>query len=188
MAGKYNIPDVGVSKAVLENKGDSPLEKLMYDLTLNICDQLREQLKERDINTTSLGLSQSIQPTSPTIEGSVLTIGIQAEDYWKFINYGVNGEKINRGAPNWGTQRNNGKSFHQNILEWIPKRGLMKPDKFDTYESFAWAIRRSIIDNGKEARPFYSAVINEKLVNFMRPQVEELLGRAITINIVNKWQ
>ena len=188
MAGKYNIPNVGVSNAILENKGSSPLDQLMLDLTLSVTDQLRKKLVDYDINTSSLGLSHSIQPTEVTHENGILTIGIKAEDYWKYVNYGVNGEKINRGAPNWGTQRNNGKSFHQNILEWIPKRGLIKPDKFDTYEAFAWAIRRKIIDNGKEARPFFSDVVNEKLVNFMRPQIEQLLGEAITINIVAKWQ
>jgi hypothetical protein len=188
VAGKYNIPDLGVSRAVLENKGNSPLDKLMYDLTLDICDQLREQLKQRDINTTSLGLSQSIRPTDVSVDSKGLTVGILAEDYWKYVNYGVNGEKVNRGAPNWGSQPTNGKSFHQNILEWIPKRGLVKPERFATYEAFAWAIRRGVINNGKEARPFYDAVINEKLINFMRPKVEELLGRAIEINIKSKWQ
>lgn len=182
MAGNYNIPNVGVSKAVLENKGNSPLEELMLDLTNNICEQLREQLKERDINTTSLGLSQSIQPTSPEIKDNVLTIGIQAEDYWKYVNYGFNGTQVNHNAPNWGSRVY---PTPEAIKEWIPKRGIIP---YTNIESASIAIARKVKRDGKEARPFYDAVINEKLVNFMRPQVEELLGRAITINIVNKWQ
>lgn len=182
MAKKFDIPNVGVSKDVLENKGDSPLEKLMLDLTNDICDQLREQLKVRDINTTSLGLSQSIQPTSPEIEGNFLTIGIQAEDYWKYVNYGFNGTQVNHNAPNWGSRVY---PTPADIEEWIPKRGIIP---YGTIESASVAIARKVKRDGKEARPFYSAVINEKLINFMRPQVEELLGRAITINIVNKWQ
>lgn len=183
MAGKYNIPDVGVSKAVLENKGNSPLEELILDLTNNICEQLREQLKARDINTTSLGLSQSIQPTSPEIKDNVLTIGIQAEDYWKYVNFGVNGWGKNRNAPNWGERA---KATKDKIKEWMPKRGIVarNGDIDQTAETITYFVNKF----GVEARPFYDAVINEKLVNFMRPQVEELLGRAITINIVNKWQ
>ena len=182
MAGKYFIPDLGVSKAVLENKGNSPLDKLMYDLTLDICDQLREQLKQRDINTTSLGLSQSIRPTDTTIQGNELTIGILAEEYWKYVNFGVNGTNVNHGAPNWGSRA---RPTVKDIEEWIPKRGIQP---YGTLKGAAIAITRKVIRDGKEARPFYDAVINDKLINFMRPQVEELLGRAIEINILSKWQ
>lgn len=182
MAGKYFIPNLGVSQSVLENKGNNPLDKLMFDLTLDICDQLREQLKQRDINTTSLGLSQSIRPTEATIQGKQLTVGILAEEYWKYVNFGVNGTNVNHGAPNWGSRA---RPTVQDIEEWIPKRGIQP---YGTLKGAAIAITRKVIRDGKEARPFYDAVINDKLINFMRPQVEELLGRAIEINIVSKWQ
>ncbi len=188
MAKDYGISNLGVAKSVIENQKGSPLELLLLDLTNDVCERLREGLKKHNVNTASLGLSQSIQSTTAEYDGEVLTVGISAESYWKFINYGVNGTERSWGAPNWGSQPSTGKSFHQNILEWIPKRGVMLPSQFKSYDSFAWAIQKNIIRKGKEPKPFYSEVVNEKLINFMRPQIEELLGRAILINIVAPWQ
>jgi hypothetical protein len=185
---KYNITTQGLADSVIENKGDSPMDLLLHDLMLDICDQLRANLVKYNANTKSLGLSQSIQPTKVEHVGSEVNIGIEAEDYWKFINYGVNGEEVNHGAPNWGRQRSSGVSFHQAILNWIPKRGLIKPDKFDTYDQYAWAIQSNIKKYGKAPKPFYSDVINKKIVSYLKKPIEELLGQAIKINIVASWQ
>ena len=189
MANKYNITNLVVAKSVIENQEGSPLDFLLRDLTLEVCNRLREGLKKHDANTSSLGLSQSIQPEETvTHNGSVVTIGIKAEDYWKFVNYGVNGTERSWGAPAWGSQGSQPKSFHQSILEWIPKRDITLPSAFKDYDSFAWAIQKNIIKKGKEPKPFFSEVVNNKLADYMRPQIEELLGEAITINIVAPWQ
>jgi len=183
----FNIPEnIGVANSVLNNDKGSPLEQLLINISQDICDQLKENLRKYDANTTSLGLSQSIQPNSITYENNLLSIGISAEYYWKFINYGVNGEVINRGAPNWGKQPSTGKSFHQSVLEWIPKRGVMAEN--GDYDGLAWAIMRSIRLKGKQPKPFFTDVMNTNLAEIMRPQIEELLGKAIEIKITQPWQ
>lgn len=188
MASKYNISNLGVAKSVIENQEGSPLDFLLRDLTQEVCNRLRDGLKKHDVNTASLGLSQSIQPTKVEHKGDVVTIGIDAEFYWKFINYGVNGTERSWGAPSWGSQGSQPKSFHQSILEWIPKRGVQLPSQFADYDSFAWAIQKNIAKKGKEPKPFFDEVVNDKLADYMKPQIEALLGQAITINIVEPWQ
>lgn len=180
--------NLGVSQSVLEAQEGSPLDFLLKDLTEEVCKRLRDGLKKHDVNTSSLGLSQSIQPTKVNHNGKTVEIGITAEHYWKFINYGVNGTERSWGAPSWGSQGSQPKSFHQSILEWIPQRGVSLPSQFSSYDSFAWAIQTNIKKYGKEPKPFFTEVINEALADYMRPQIEALIGEAITINIVSPWQ
>jgi len=191
MTDKYNI-NLAESIDILSNKGNTELDKLLYDLSMDISNQLREALVKRNINTTSLGLSQSIKPTKPEIVGNGIEVEIQADHYWKFVNYGVNGTKEKHGAPEWGTQPKTGTTFHQEILAWIPKRGVMaKPDEngnIPTYDQIAWAIQGKIRRDGIKPRPFYNDVINNKLVGIIRPQIEKLIGRTIEVNITFPWQ
>lgn len=185
---KYGIANIGQARAVLNGEPSSPLAALLRDFALNVCGQLQESLKKHNVNTSALGLSQSIQPTKVSITKSAVSIGIEAEHYWKFVNYGVNGTEISWGAPAWGTQPNTGKSFHQNILEWIPKRGVKLPPQFDDYNSFAWAIMQGVKKKGQQPRPFYTEVINKNLAAIVRPQIEKILGRSIEIIIAEPWQ
>lgn len=180
--------DFGASRAVLENKGNSPLSQLLNALATDVTEQLKKALVDRDINTSSLGLSQSIKTIPMKIEGDTVFVGISAEFYWKFINYGVNGIKVHRGAPDWGSVPSGDKSFSQAIRDWIPQRGLQLPPEFSSFESFKYAIMGHIRNEGKEARPFFEDVVNDKLVETLREPIEKVIGRSIEISIASPWQ
>lgn len=182
-----NSLNLGNSKDILENKPDSPLGVLLTELTEDVIKQLQQRLVDRDINA-SLGLSQSIIPTDVTLEGNSVSVGISMDFYWKYINYGVNGTDVNRGAPNWGSGPRQTKSFKDAVKEWIPHRGLTLPEGFRDYDSFAWAIMVNKIKKGQEARPFFTDVINENLVQVLKKPIENVLGRAVEISIVEPWQ
>jgi hypothetical protein len=178
----------GTSKDVLNANSNSPLSDLLRELAQDVTKQLVESLDKHQVGASN-NLRQSIQPEKQvTINGNEVTIGINADFYWKFVNYGVNGSEVNHGAPNWGTQPPQDKSFHQAIIEWIPTTGSTLPEAFASYDSWAWAIQKSIAKNGKEARPFYTDVVNDSLVEQLREPISNLLGRSITINIVDPWQ
>lgn len=193
MANKYNIPNTAIAKSSLEAKQNSPLDQLLIDLSNEVVRRLQKSLVKYDANTTSLGLSQSIRPDVNNIihDSNGVQIGIEAEFYWKFINYGVNGTMISHGAPNWGKQPKQSVSFHQSILNWIPKRGL-KLDGRDggakTYDELAWRVQAKIIREGKAPKPFFTEVMNSGIEKFMRPQIEKLLGESIKIVILAPWQ
>jgi hypothetical protein len=180
--------NAGSSKQVLENKGNSPLSRLLVSMSEDVVERLQQALVDRGINTSSQGLSQSLAVTEIKFEGESLTVGISGEFYWKYINYGVNGTEIHRGAPNWGPAPTGSQSFKQAIGEWIPQRGLQLPPSFSSFESFTYAIMTNIRKFGKEARPFFEDVVNERLVDELRGPVEAVLGRAIEISIVAPWQ
>lgn len=181
-----NSLNLGRANDILKNKSGNPLSDLLIEKSNEIVGKLKEALAARDINTTSLGLSQSIG-VDDNIEftESKVSIGIKAEYYWKFVNYGVNGEFVNHGAPEWGHQPQT-QSFSKAIREWIPKRGVVAQD--GNYESLTFAIMTNIRKFGKEPRPFLQDVVNDHLIQELRKPIEALIGRAIEISISAQWQ
>ena len=179
--------NVGTSKQVLDNKGSSPLSKLLVELSEEVVEGLKDALVARNINTTSLGLSQSIHISDIEFSGSGVSISISAEFYWKYVNYGVNGTEISHGAPDWGASPPGEMSFKDAILQWILERGLQLPPEFNSFESFAYAIMTNVRKHGKEPRPFFEDVVNPSLVETMREPIEKLIGRAIEISIISPF-
>lgn len=185
---KLNQLNLGLSNQILNAQSGSPMELLLKDIAQELTDRFRKAIVERGIGASD-NLQQSIKPTSSVkIEGDVVSIGVEADMYWKFVNYGVNGTEVNHGAPSWGTQPPQEKTFHQAIKEWIPFAGLQLSEQFQTYDSLAWAIMASIKKKGKAPRPFFGDVVNDSLVKEMAIPISKLIGRAIEVRIVAPWQ
>jgi len=178
---------LGSSKAVLNASPQSPLAELLQRTIQDVIDQLTKQIDHYAIGASE-NLKQSITPTKLESKTGSISIGIDADFYWKFVNYGVNGSEVNHGAPAWGAQPKQNKSFHQAILDWIPTTGSTLPEQFSSYDSWAWAIQESIKKNGKAARPFFTDVVNDALTAQIKEPIQNLFGRSIEINIVEPWQ
>jgi len=183
-----NSLNLGSAIETLQNEPGSPLGRLLQELINDIVDKLRKALVDRNVNTARQGLSQSIQPTSVQYQGNTVSISIQMEFYWKFINFGVNGTEVNHGAPSYGALPPAEKSFKDSILEWIPARSVQLPPQFKDYDSFAYAIMTNVRKKGKEPRPFFGDVINDQTAAVLKGPIEKLLGKSITIAIAGPWQ
>jgi len=179
--------NLGTSREVLEGNPASPLATLLQQTIQTVIEQLAAKMDEYDINASS-NLKQSMEPTDVTKEGTTVSIGLEMDFYWKFVNYGVNGTVQNHGAPAWGSTPGSGLSFKEEIGQWIRNRGIQLPAQFSTYEQFQYAIITNIIKNGKAPRPFFIDVVNDTLIAQIREPIEALFKRAITIQIVEPWQ
>jgi len=183
-----NLITVGNSEAILKGLPGTPLEGLLKDLMQDVADQLVIEMDRLDI-AASRRLRQSIIPDKQvTKEGNVVTIGLSADFYWKFVNYGVNGTEVQHGAPSWGKQPPGEVSFHKSIMDWTMDRGITMPAQFDTYDSFAWAVMANVRKKGKQSRPFFTNVVNETLTTKIQSELSEFFKEAITVNIVEPWQ
>ena len=183
-----NLITVGNSESILKGLPGTPLEGLLKDLMQDVADQLVIEMDRLDI-AASRRLRQSIIPDKQvTKEGNVVTIGLSADFYWKFVNYGVNGTEVQHGAPSWGKQPPGEVSFHKSIMDWTLDRGITMPAQFDTYDSFAWAVMANVRKKGKQARPFFTNVVNETLTTKIQKELSEFFKEAITVNIVEPWQ
>jgi len=129
-AAIINSLNLGTSREVLEAEPGSPMDQLLVTLMEDVIEQLQQKLVDYNINTSRLGLSQSLVP-SVTYKAGEVRVGLSAAFYWKFINSGVNGTEVSHGAPTWGPSPAD-QSFKQSILEWIPARGVQLPPSFKT--------------------------------------------------------
>lgn len=182
--------NIGTAKSVLQNTDKSPLALLLEQLTNEIINDLVEATHKRDINASGK-MSASISITDVETKGSEISVGIfipSEHYYWKYINYGVNGTEVNHGAPSWGTAPSGTPSFKDSIKSWVQSRGVVKPDSFSNYDSFAFAIMNSIKKKGKAPRPFFEDVVNKDLIPRLKKPIEKLLGRSIKLNIIAPWQ
>lgn len=183
----FKALNIGTSKSVLQNKPGSPMGDLLQLLLQDVSDQLRESIDKHNISASN-NLKQSINVSKATITGTRLEVSVSADFYWKYVNFGVNGTEINRGAPNWGKAPSQDLSFKQAILNWIPDRGIQLPESFTSYDSFAYAIIQNKIKFGQEPRPFVSDVITDKLIQDISEPIRAMFGRAIEIQISVGWQ
>ena len=181
--------NLGSSKEALSGDPKSPLSQLLQLQVQDIIDELRKSLVKYDANA-SRELAQSIVPTKTSAKGSEVSVEISVGKafYWKFINYGVNGTLINRGAPNWGAQPKGQYTFSQSMKNWEEHRGVTYSNGQSNWISKSHVEGMGIKERGQIARPFYSDVVNDALIRELEEPISELMKRAITIRIVEPWQ
>lgn len=180
-----NKLNIGTSKASLGAENNSPLHLLLIGLQQEVLDRLNKSAEKYDVSASNR-LKQSMVTVDESKSG-VVSVAISANFYWKYVNFGVNGTKVNRGAPTWGPAPAGTISFKEAILGWIRDRGLQaRPGQ--TYEQMAYVIMKSIKEKGIGARPFYTDVVNKELKDYLTKSVSKVLKQAIVIEIKDPWQ
>jgi hypothetical protein len=172
-----NNIDFGEAEAILSNKSDNSLAQLLFDLTNELINDLREELNK---HRATGNLQQSIIPT----QLNPAQIEVTAPYYWKYLNYGVNGTEINRGAPTHGQAPKTGLSFHDAIKKWIYDKGIPIPQG-STHDGLAYAIQKRLVTNGIEATHFYDKVVTPQRVEEMSKPISALIKESI-ITIIKK--
>ena len=175
--------DFGRSKAILENKSDNPMTDLLLQLTNELIADWRKQLEtpnSKGHKPYATGkLAQSLEPLK-IAHSQIATTG---ENHWKYINYGVNGIKVNRGAPTHGKAPKGNLSFYDAIYKWIGDKGIV-PEEGMTREQLAGMIVNSVRMKGIEATHFFDKVLTEQRVDEMSQRVSDLIGAAIRTIII----
>ena len=165
--------DFGRSEDILKNTSDNPMTELLLRITNELIEDWRKQLIS-DKSYATGDLAQSLRPVNIK-PNSIETTGA---DHWKYINYGVNGVMVNRGAPTHGKAPKGNLSFYDAIYKWIGDKGIV-PNEGMTREQLAGAIVNSIRMKGIEATHFFDKVLTEQRVDEMSQRVSDLVGAAI---------
>jgi hypothetical protein len=178
-----NSLNFGRSEDILKNTSDNPMTELLLKLTNELIADWRKQLEtpnSKGHKPYATGkLAQSLEP----LKLSENLIATTAENHWKYINYGVNGTVINRGAPTHGRAPKGDLSFYDAIYKWIGDKGIVPKDKGITREQLAGMIVNSVRMKGIEATHFFDKVLTEQRVDEMSQRVSDLVGAAIKIVI-----
>ena len=121
-------------------------------------------------------------------EGGNKGIEFQADDYWDFINSGVDGTVQSSGAiPNrFGTTysfashakvSSSGMSFKESIQTWIIEKGIKAED--GDYESLAYVIMQSVKRKGIKSTPFVNKVLNDEAIEQLQSDVADAFLKMI---------
>lgn len=172
-----NSLNFGRSEDILKNTSDNPMTELLLRITNELIEDWRKQLIN-DKSYATGDLAQSLRPA--TIKPDLIETA--GAPHWKYINYGVNGIMVNRGAPTHGKAPKGNLSFYQAIKKWIYDKNITPPDGY-TREQFAGMIKNSIRMKGIEATHFFDKVLTEQRVDEMSQRVSDLVGAAIRIVI-----
>lgn len=184
--------DLGRSEDILNNKSGNALSELLVRMTNEIIEELQNELNKAN--------SKGRKPyATGNLFSSLIPVNIKAESielsapfYWKYINYGVNGIKVKRGAPNHnqesGKAPTSNLSFHAAIKKWIHDKGIkIKVPEGKTFEQELNQVAGKIVNhirmNGKEATHFYDNVMTQNKIDEMGKRISDLLG-ATFINVI----
>ena len=169
-----NSLDFGRSEDILKNTSDNPMTELLLRITNELIEDWRKQLIS-DKSYATGDLAQSLRPA--TIKPDLIETA--GAPHWKYINYGVNGTKINRGAPTHGKAPKGNLSFYEAIYKWIGDKGIIPKEEGITREQLAGMIVNSVRMNGIEATHFFDKVLTEQRVDEMSQRVSDLNRKSI---------
>jgi len=173
--------------------------KTVEDIFLKYRADLIQDLRESLINANRDqpgNLLQSIDGFVK-VESNDISFELVMNDYWKFVDKGVDGTKQSRGSEY--KYKKNGKRIPLDaMLKLIKFRGLVpesvaKPNKRvnkklgakkinAAYTSYAWALGAVIKRDGLRPTHFFTNVINESLKDKLTKEISEALKKDIEIN------
>ena len=173
--------------------------KSVEDIFLKYRADLIQDLRESLINVNRDQPGDLLQSIDGFIkvESNNISFELVMNDYWKFVDKGVDGWKQSRGSEY--KYKKNGKRIPLDAMKkFIKFRGLVpksvaKPNKRvnkklgakkinAAYESYAWALGAVIKRDGLRPTHFFTNVINEDLKDKLTKEISEALKKDIEIN------
>ena len=183
------LKNLGVDKATLVGQG-SPLEEYLKELTASFIKAIRSSIQDKE-SVASSRLKASVAPTKVTISGANVEFGVEANDYWKYVNYGVNGFAKNNNAPNWGSTGATRESFLMAISGWRQDIGMTLNDWLDDkgnplfkdYETLDKTLVFMIAKNGQKGKFFLEDVVTDAYINEITANLSLILEKTIEFKI-----
>lgn len=168
-------------------QGVSPIEATLDQWNNETIELLQKSLDERASTGTSLALRQSIVPQAIQTTENGLVLEIVMEDYYKFIDQGVQGvggENKSTGgvfqnvAPSSPfSYKDNVKPSVEHFRQWSQVKGLNP-----------FAVRESVFRKGITPNYFYTDVMTDERINVLVERLEVAGAGTVEILIVNSLE
>jgi len=172
--GELDINNLGISKGDVKN----PLnvyERYVLELGNAVAQEFINYIEENNIGASG-GLKQSVV----AIPIGNLQIQIQADDYFKFIDEGVDGTEVSHGSQFKFKYDKPSMAHAKAIQSWIPTRSLTLPPTIPTYKSFAYAIATNVKRKGIKPRNITKNVITSDFLNSIGESILESTGLILS--------
>ena len=165
MAGEFDfLEGIGISTSDVEQPA-TVYQKFIVEVSNKMIADLRAYIKENANNTG--GLASSVVPF-PT---GALSFEIQADDYFKFQDQGVNSV----GSNNHGSEF----SFRYPGVSYNMATAIQQA--YGVTPSHAFAISYSIKEHGIRPKKIIETVLNEKVLDKIANDLAEVTGLIFSI-------
>ena len=168
---------------------------------------LRQRLKQKQ---TESNLAQSIQTKGAMVKGDVVTMTIDLNDYWMFVDLGVKGLK-NQSASGVPTKTYTNKDFPQGFAfkntstppqmilalqdfiarKGIPARTSKSQSSFDVVVSsfeMASAMADAIKLKGIDGTKFYTDTFNQESYNELTTKLSTIIGQEVEFRLITEFK
>lgn len=155
-----------------------------------LLDETNKNLDKGGHNSSG-ALASSFTVVDPTVRGKVLSLDIEALQYYQFLNNGVKGTKSGNGRYAFKNPYPS-KKMVKEIGDWMKRAGMSTRNikksvsKQESKQSSvaqlnaAYAVARSIKQKGIKGTGFF-----DKAVQTANQKTKEILGKALKIDIIN---
>ena len=168
---------------------------------------LRERLKHKK---TESSLAQSIDLQDPIIKGGVVTMAIDLNDYWMFIDLGVKG-LVNSSAVGVPTKTYTNKDYPSafafkntstppemitNLQDFIARKGIQARTSKNQSASdvvvssfqMASAMADAIKLKGIDGTRFYSDTFNDESYNELTNKLSLIIGQEVEFRLITEFK
>jgi len=172
MAGEFDfLEGFGISTSDVEQPANV-YQKFLLDVGNQVTKDLSDFIKQKANNTGGLAASVVYFPTG------ALSFEIQADDYFKFQDEGVNAV----GSSNHGSQY----SFRYPGVS--PKMATAIQQAYGVTTSHAYAVAASIKQHGIAPKRIIENVLNEKVLDRIANDLAEVTGLIFSIKFEKATQ
>jgi hypothetical protein len=166
---------------IQEVGADNTILGVLQNFGNRLQDELRHSLQSKIMTITPKGLEQSI-----VFDINVLGSGYQFEltmnDYWKFIDKGVQGVGgIKKNGGFWLLKNN---TSEYRFTDKKPPLSALEPWS-NAQGTNPFVVQNSVFRKGIKATNFYSDVVDENLVKDLIKDLEKAGAREVVISLKN---
>lgn len=167
------LEEFGVSVAEAEQP-QNVYEKFILNVGNKVTTDLREYIQKNASNTGALAQSVVYFPTG------ALSFEIQADDYYKFVDQGVNGIAVNHASAF---------SFQYPFVSYNMAKAIQEWKGLEM--SHAFAVASNIKQRGLKPKNITDTVINDKVLEMIARDLAEVTGLTFEIKFektTKTWQ
>lgn len=165
MAGEFDfLEGFGISTTDVEQPANA-YQKFLLDVGNKVTKDLSDFIKQNAINTGGLAASVVYFPTG------ALSFEIQADDYFKFQDQGVNSVGSN----------NHGSEFSFRYPGVSPRMATAIQQAYGVTSSHAYAISSKIKEHGIRPKKIIETVLNESVLDKIANDLAEVTGLIFSI-------
>jgi len=172
---ELDLTGIGTASELFDTKGGSALERFLLDWLNEKVVELKGELRESGrIGTGSLEQSIAVE-----VVGN-LDMRIMANDYWDYINEGVDGVERKFGSPYSFKDIKSVGGIVASMKEskWIATKGLF-PNEGQSFDSMLYAIATSVKKQGIKPSHFFDTVMTDEAIEEFTNDLTEQFGAAI---------